>query len=134
MSKATKTASATKPAKPAKSAEQIEAEAIAKAEAKLHAKYPGKVVEGSVRRADASNPDEAKYGKKMLCTINTKGIDGQFDGKTRTVATSDVFQVHHQPEVVAQLRKARNADKRKARKEASADKPSVEDAAAALGV
>lgn len=120
MSKATnKPASATKPAakaakaaKVVKTPEQIEAGIIAKAEAKLHAKYPSKIVAGSVRRA----PEGSKYGKKLLCDINTVGIDGDFDGNTRTVATSDVFQVSHTVEVAAELRKVQAADKRAAAK------------------
>jgi len=81
---------------------------IAKSEAKLIAKYGDKIVVSSVRRAPAGS----KYGNKMLVDINTTGLDGKPDGNTRTVATSDVFQVHHTEEVAEQLRKQKLADKR----------------------
>ena len=83
-----------------------------KAEAQLAEKHPGKVVPGSVHRAPASSG----YGTKLLCTIRTKGEDGLWDGNTRLVATSDVFQVHHTVEVAAALRKQRAKDKRAAAK------------------
>lgn len=137
MSKTTKSTKSRKPAakkatKPAMTPEQKEAATITKAEAKLLAKYGDKIVKGSVRRAPAGS----KYGQKLLCDINTRGVDGKFDGNTRTVATSDVFQVHHTEEVAAELKRQAAAERRaaaKARREAS--KPaSVEDAATKLGV
>ena len=84
-------------------------------EAKLVAKYGDKIVQGSVRRA----PEGSKYGQKMLVDIKTRGLDGEYDGNTRTVATSDVFQVHHTEEVAAELRKQRAAEKRAAKREAA---------------
>lgn len=121
------TATATKAAP---TAAEIESKAVAKAQVKLEAKYGAKIVVGSVHRA----PEGSKYGMKMLCKINTRGADGLPDGKTRLVATSDVFQVHHTEAVAAELRKARASDKREAaaaKREAA--KPVV-DAAAALGL
>jgi hypothetical protein len=48
----------------------------------------------------------------MLVTINTRGMDGEFDGNTREVATSDVHQVHHTEGVDKELGKQRDAEKR----------------------
>jgi hypothetical protein len=130
MSKATNSpASETKPAAKVvvKTPAEIEAATIVKAEAKLVTKYGSKIVVGSVRRAT-----DAKYGKKLMCEINTRGIDGEFDGNTRTIATSDVFQVSHTLEVAAELRKIRATDKRAAAKadRAEATPVSEEDLAA----
>lgn len=85
-------------------------------EAQLVAKYGDKIVPGSVRRA----PEGSKYGRKMLVDIRTRGLDGNFDGNTRTVATSDVFQVHHTEEVAVEMKKVRAAEKRASKK---ADEP-----------
>lgn len=98
-----------------KKTEQVDT-AIASAEEKLANKYGDKIVKGSVRRAT-----DSKYGNKLMVTINTVGLDGQPDGKTREVATSDVFQVHHQPEVAEQLRKLRAKEKREAKKQEKAE-------------
>ena len=89
--------------------------AIARSEASLIAKYGDKIVAGTVRRA----PEGSPYGNKMLVDINTRGIDGQPDGNTRTVATSDVFQVYHTEEVATELRKVHMAEKRAAAKAAA---------------
>ena len=126
MSKATN-ASATPAVEAAagKTPEQLEAAAIQKAELALVAKYGSKIVVGSVRRA----PEGSKYGLKMLVTINTRGLDGEFDGSTREIASSDVFQVHHTPEVAAEMRKQRAADKRAAAKADRAESPAVDQAA-----
>lgn len=94
---------------------------IAATESALVTKYGDKIVPGSVRRA----PEGSKYGRKMLVDIRTRGLDGEYDGGTRTVATSDVFQVHHSDEVAAELKKLRLAEKRAekaAAKPAKADK------------
>ena len=80
------------------------------AEAKLIAKYGDKVVAGT------ANLGAGKYEGKITVEIRTRGLDGEFDGKTLRVATSDVFQVHHQPEVRDALRKLRAAEKRAQRK------------------
>ena len=124
------TVSETKPA--GKTPEQIEAAAVEKAQKSLDAKYGDKIVEGSARRA----PEGSKYGKKILVTINTKGEDGEFDGNTREIASSDVFQVHHTVEVATAVRKQRAADKRAAAKAAREEEPAVstEDADALLGL
>jgi hypothetical protein len=90
----------------------IEQAKVTGTEAKLTAKYGDKIVPGTVRRA----PEGSKYGRKMLVDIRTRGLDGEYDGNTRTVATSDVFQVHHTDEVAKELRKQRMAEKRAARK------------------
>lgn len=97
-----------------KTEENTEAK-IAAAEASLIAKYGKKVVKGSVRRAKTKAEKET-YGNKLLVEINTVGLDGKPDGKTRVVATSDVFQIHHQPEVKEALIKAQRSEKAKARR------------------
>jgi len=123
--KAKKPAAAKKPAKVVKSPEQVEAETLANAEAKLVEKHGTKIVIGSARRAT-----DPRYGKKIMVTINTRGLDGEFDGGTREVATSDVHQVHHNDEVAAQLRKQRAAEKRAAKRaEREAATPAVDEAA-----
>jgi hypothetical protein len=94
---------------------------IAAAEASLVAKYGKKIVKGSVRRAKTAE-EKAKYKNKLLVDINTVGLDGKPDSKTRTVATSDVFQIHHQPEVKAELVKAQRSEKAKAKRAAKAPK------------
>lgn len=126
---AAKKQAAKKPAAKKPSAKQLEAEKIASTESKLMEKYGSKIVPGSVRRA----PKGSKYGKKMLVTINTVGMDGKPDGNTREVATSDVFQVSHTEEVRKQLANQRAKDKR-AVKAKSKGPATVEDAATALGV
>jgi len=131
----------------------VEAAKIVGIEAQLVAKYGDKIVPGSVRRA----PEGSKYGRKMLVDIKTRGLDGKYDGNTRTVATSDVFQVHHTEEVAVEMKKVRAAEKRaQKRAKREADQPAkpkakrtrrskksgkpetedstVEDAASTLGV
>lgn len=103
-------------------AEEKEAATIAKAEQRLVEKHGNRIVKGSVRRADKKNKDEAKYGNKLLVTINTIGVDGKPDGKTLTVATSDVHQVKHTPEVKAALQKAQREEAKKDKAEATATK------------
>ena len=53
---------------------------------------------------------------KQVCTINTIGADGQFDGNTRRIATSDLFQVRHTEEVKAALDAAKRNAKAKAKR------------------
>ncbi len=60
---------------------------ITKVERKLMAKYGDKIVAGTVSYDETA--------KKYRVTIRTIGIDGAFDGNTRNIYTSDVFQVHH---------------------------------------
>lgn len=90
---------------------------IAAAEASLIAKYGKKVVPGSVRRAK-SKAEKDTYGSKLLCEIRTVGLDGKSDGKTRVVATSDVWQIHHQPDVKEALRKVQRSEKAQAKRDA----------------
>jgi len=136
MAKAKKTEEAVvvvaEPAKVVKTPEQIEVEAIASAEANLVEKHGTKIVAGSARRST-----DPKYGLKIMVDINTRGKDGEFDGNTRTVASSDVFQIHHTEEVAVELRKERAAAKRaEARAEREAAKPAEVDQEAldALGL
>ena len=90
--------------------EAVEAAKMAATEATLVAKYGDKIVAGSCERGTG------KWSSKITVEIRTRGIDGEFDGKTMRIATSDVFQVHHQPEVRDALRKLRSAEKRAAKK------------------
>lgn len=90
---------------------------IAAAEASLTAKYGSKIVPGSVRRAK-TKAEKDTYGSKLLCEIRTVGLDGKPDGKTRVVATSDVWQIHHQPDVKEALRKAQRQEKAAKKREA----------------
>ena len=118
--------------KPTRTPEQAEADRLAKAETALVEKHGEKIVVGSVCRAPAGS----KYGTKLLATIRTRGADGLWDGDTRQVATSDVWQVSHTEAVTAELRKQRASDKRaaaKAEREAAAP-VSAEDADALLGL
>ena len=101
---------------------------VAAAEASLIAKYGKKVVKGSVRRAK-TKAEKDTYGSKLLCEIHTVGVDGKPDGKTRVVATSDVWQIHHQPDVKEALRKQQRSDKAKA-KRAKAKKATKKEAKA----
>ena len=84
---------------------------LAKAEEGLVAKYGDRIVPGTVRRA----PADSKYGTKLLVTSNTLGLDGQPDGNTREVATSDVWQVRHTEEVSKELRRQASRERRKAK-------------------
>ena len=89
---------------------KLERLALEQAEAAAVAKYNGsyeKVRPGTIRRET-----EGTHNGKLTVEINTVGADGQLDGKVRRVATSDLFQVHHQPEVAKGLRKLRMIEKR----------------------
>jgi hypothetical protein len=55
---------------------------------------------------------------KQVVKINTRGLDGCYDGNTREVATSDLHQVFHTTAVKAQLDKIKLREKRKDRKSA----------------
>jgi hypothetical protein len=107
----------------------VEAAKLQGIEAQLIAKYGERIVPGSVRRAESAE-EIARYKRKALVSINTIGLDGKPDGLTRVVATSDVFQVKHQPEVADALRKAAAKDKRAA---AKAEREAAEVAAAPKG-
>ena len=65
------------------------------------------VIEGSVRFDPIRN--------KQICEIRTRGIDGQFDGNTRTLATSDLHQTFWTVEVKKALDKLKAKAKRSAR-------------------
>lgn len=83
--------------------ENIEALKVAQAEARVVAKHGDRIVPGSAQR-EASG--------KISVEIRTIGLDGEFDGLTRRVATSDVHQVYHQPEVKKELDKLKAKEKR----------------------
>jgi len=85
-----------------------------RSEASLIEKYGDKVVPGSIKNGTG------RHEGKLTVEVRTRDLDGNFDGKTRTVATSDVFQVSHQPEVLAELRKIRSAERRAAKRNAKA--------------
>jgi hypothetical protein len=76
------------------------------------------VIEGSVRFDPIRN--------KQVCEIRTRGIDGQYDGNTRTLATSDLHQTFWTVETKKALdklkAKAKRASKPKAVKAVKADK------------
>lgn len=109
-----------------KSKKQLAAEArereqalLTRREAELIAQHGTKIVEGSIRRGRTGS----KHENKLTVEINTVGEDGQPDGKTLRVATSDVHQVTHQPEVADRLRRARRNERaRQARAEARAER------------
>jgi hypothetical protein len=65
------------------------------------------VIEGSVRFDTIRN--------KQICEIRTRGVDGMFDGNTRTLATSDLHQTFWTVETKKELdrlkAKARRASK-----------------------
>lgn len=65
------------------------------------------VIEGSVRFDTIRN--------KQICEIRTRGIDGQFDGNTRTLATSDLHQTFWTVETKKALDKLKAKAKRSAR-------------------
>ena len=90
---------------------------VSTAEERLVAKYGDKIVAGTVRRA----PEGSKYGNKLLVDIRTRGVNGEYDGNTRTVATSDVFQVHHTEEVRAELKKAQRKSDAQAQRHAKGE-------------
>jgi len=116
----------------------LEVLALKRVEEDSIAKYGKKIVPGSAQREMAA---DGRLGK-ITVLIRTKGLDGNYDGNERRVATSDLFQVHHTPEVSKALRKIAGAEKRAQYKrflEASGGKvakPAVdlEAAAKALGV
>lgn len=109
---ATKTKKTT--TKPKMTKAELEQRTIERAEAKLVERYGSRIVKGSVKRGTG------KYANKLTVEINTLGVDGKPDGNTRRVATSDVFQVKHMPEVAAELAKTAAAERRKAKAKATA--------------
>jgi hypothetical protein len=91
---------------------------IAESESALIVKYGDKIVEGSVRRAT-----RGKHVGKLTVEIRTVDENGERDGKTLRVATSDVHQVNHQPDVNRKLYIARKNERaRQRRAEARAKK------------
>lgn len=87
--------------KPSKA--EAEKAKLEKAEKNLIEKHGDRIVPGSIRRA----PKNGRYGTKLLVTIRTHGLDGKPDGGTREIASSDVHQVWHSPQVKAELDKVR---------------------------
>jgi hypothetical protein len=67
------------------------------------AKHGDRIVKDSAERAPSG---------KITVLIRTKGLDGEYDGNTRRVATSDVHQVFHLPEVKKELAKAKAKERR----------------------
>lgn len=92
-------------ARPAK-AEKVAKERKPKAakiatEEELIAKYGERIVRGTLRRDNTGS-------QKMVVTIRTLAADEKtFDGNTRDVYTSDVFQVKHTEEVQKAIRNSR---------------------------
>jgi hypothetical protein len=88
-----------------------------KSETEIRSSHPH-VIEGTVRFDPIRN--------KQICEIRTRGIDGMFDGNTRTLATSDLHQTFWTVEVKKALdaikAKAKRASKPKAAKVASKGK------------
>ena len=99
-----------------------EAQRLATAEANLVAKYGSKIVVGSIARGTGSHEG------KLTVEINTVGLDGQPDGQTRRVATSDVFQVHHTEAVSDQMKAQRRRDRAAQRRAAQPKAPKAEKA------
>jgi hypothetical protein len=73
-------------------------------EADLIAKYPH-IVEGSLRYET-----EGTHAKKQTVEINTRGSDGEPDGNTRRIATSDLHQVFHTEEVAEEVKKIKRRE------------------------
>ena len=87
--------------------QDLESLKLAQAEAVAITKHGDKIVPGSAERDPKSN--------KVTVLINTRGVDGEYDGNTRRVATSDVHQVHHLPEVKKALDRAKAKTKNPSR-------------------
>ena len=64
-----------------------------------------------VRASNVGGSVAQKWGKKFVCLIATKGVDGSPDGNFRIVATSDLHQVHHLEAVKKALKKATSPTK-----------------------
>ncbi len=95
-------------------------------EASLIAKYGDRIVPGTVRFET-----EGVWAGKQTVEINTYAVrvgpDGtlddpreDFDGNTRRIATSDLFQVFHTETTLAELRRSRAKESRQAKKIKSA--------------
>jgi len=87
---------------------------LANAEAQLiekhNTKKHQKVVPGSIKRGTGA------HDGKLTVLVNTLGEDGKPDGKQLRVATSDVHQVNHQPDVAQALRRARRNERARQRR------------------
>jgi hypothetical protein len=105
-------------------AKEAEAKLLADSEAQLVEKYGDKVVPGTVRRARKGSSHEGR----LTVEIRTKGIDGEYDGQTRRVATSDVFQVNHTEVVAAELRRAARNERARAKRAAAREAKEAETA------
>jgi len=55
---------------------------------------------------------EGSHANKQTVEIQTRGIDGQFDGDTRRIATSDLFQCYWTVETKDALDRAKRSIKR----------------------
>jgi hypothetical protein len=75
-------------------------------EAALMKQYP------LVRAGTLRHEDDGPLKSKISVEINTLGVDMKPDGNKRRVATSDLFQVRHTPEVLIEVRKLRAAERR----------------------
>lgn len=110
-----KTGAKAAPKKPTK--KEMEKAFLAKAEERLVSKYNSKkfekVIPGSIKRGSG------KLDGKLTVEIRTLGEDGSPDGKTLRVATSDVHQVNHQPEVAEALRRAARNERARAKRAAA---------------
>lgn len=76
-------------------------------EGTLKARHPH-IVDGSLQWETGG-----KYKGKQTVMIKTRGIDGEFDGNTRRVATSDLHQVFWTEETKAALDRAKRSSKAK---------------------
>jgi hypothetical protein len=63
--------------------------------------------------------EEGVHARKQTVEIYTIGLDGQLDGNTRRIATSDLHQVFSTEEVAKERKKANRAARAKARREAA---------------
>jgi hypothetical protein len=77
----------------------------------ITAKYPHAIVE--TLRWDAT-------ANKQKVTIRTRGVDGEYDGNTREIATSDLFQCFWTEDTKKALDKAKAKAKRAAKREMKA--------------
>jgi hypothetical protein len=73
--------------------------------------------ESNIVPGSARFETEGSHANKQTVLIKTVGADGKPDGEERRVATSDLHQVHHQPAVAEELKKANRRAKAKARRE-----------------
>lgn len=96
---------------------------LEKSEANMIARHGDRIVVGSARRAT-----DPRFGRKIMITINTIGLNGLFDGDIRELATSDVHHVFHSVAVAAELEAIYDNDKEEAAIEAAIDAVEADDA------